>query len=188
MGLPAMSWQLAGELLQKEQSLHGKHGGCSVQRQGQSMHSGHGMEGDGRSSCSGGPGVQGEGHSKAHTARLVSHVYDTDRGQSPRGEGRSLLPCSHTQAQPLSGDFDPLEADFWVMREADVLLISNSTLSFSAALLSNRRGAVFMRPDACAGGFVGFDPWRALPILPSHTVPLNHGVYTHGVREVHAPS
>lgn len=53
--------------------------------------------------------------------------------------------------------------DFYVLRRADVLLISNSTFSFTAAML-NTKGK-FYRPDFAQEKMASFDPWDSEPIL-----------------------
>ncbi|CAM9348504.1 unnamed protein product [Phaeothamnion confervicola] len=70
--------------------------------------------------------------------------------------------------------------DWWLMRQADALAVSNSSLSFSAAMLNDPAGAAFFRPDPAAGGLRSFDPWNDLPILPSKRVPANHAVHLRG--------
>lgn len=55
--------------------------------------------------------------------------------------------------------------DFFVMTQADVLAISNSTFSFSAAML-NERATIFVRPHFdLETRFTTFDPWDADPLL-----------------------
>lgn len=55
--------------------------------------------------------------------------------------------------------------DFFVMTQADVLGISNSTFSFSAAML-NERAHTFVRPHwDFETRFTTFDPWDADPLL-----------------------
>lgn len=56
-------------------------------------------------------------------------------------------------------DFYP---DFYVLSQADALLISNSTFSSSAALL-NVRSKYFLRPDFEKQQMVDFDPWSTYP-------------------------
>lgn len=138
----------------------------------------------------------------------------------PAAPGSSPLQFLHEAAGHANNadhhdalQLDGLEADFWVMREADVLLCSNSTLSFAAALLSTHHQrqvlpggfdgavvqgeheagccdaaatcgnsaapAVFLRPDAAEGALVRFNPWCALPIIPSRKVPGNHSIHAH---------
>ncbi|KAG2454598.1 hypothetical protein HYH02_000439 [Chlamydomonas schloesseri] len=86
-------------------------------------------------------------------------------------------------------------ADWFVMQRADVLLISNSTFSFTAAMLSQPRGSshgpcaagatattssghsqALLRPDPTLAAFRPFDPWGELPLLPSAPVSSNHSV------------
>ena len=58
--------------------------------------------------------------------------------------------------------------DFFLMTCCDALAISNSTFSFTAAMLATavdgRRCACF-RPDPAAAAMVPFDPWDAQPTL-----------------------
>lgn len=68
----------------------------------------------------------------------------------------------------LAGDLgstDPeFYLDFFLLTQADVLLISNSTFSFAAAML-NERATQFVRPVPELGELVDFDPWDAEPLL-----------------------
>ena len=74
-------------------------------------------------------------------------------------------------------------ADWFAMTRADVLLCSNSTLSFTAAMANDMPGAAFLRPDPRARGYVPFDPWDALPLLPARAaLPRNHAVHRCGSR------
>ncbi|PYI52125.1 DUF4214 domain-containing protein [Paenibacillus flagellatus] len=52
----------------------------------------------------------------------------------------------------------PYYPDFYLLSQSDVMLISNSTFSFSAAMM-NERATTFLRPSRYAGQFVPFDPW-----------------------------
>ena len=73
-------------------------------------------------------------------------------------------------------EFNPLDAlmlgagrldfclDHHVLSRADHLAISNSTFSFTAAML-NEMGR-FVRPDRAAQALVPFDPWNADVLLP----------------------
>jgi glycosyl transferase family 11 len=55
--------------------------------------------------------------------------------------------------------------DYYVMTQADVLAISNSTFSFSAAML-NERAQRFVRPTwDFQNPIVDFDPWDSSPLL-----------------------
>jgi len=69
------------------------------------------------------------------------------------------LPLSDGQKQ-LDAKFFP---DWYMLTMSDVLIISNSTFSFSAALL-NRSAQRFYRPTF-EGDFVPFDPWNSEPLL-----------------------
>jgi hypothetical protein len=54
--------------------------------------------------------------------------------------------------------------DFYLLTQADVLLVSNSTFSYSASML-NTRAKRFIRPDAAGTTLYDFDPWNDLPLL-----------------------
>ncbi len=54
--------------------------------------------------------------------------------------------------------------DFWVMTQADVLGISNSSYSFFASLLAER-GRGFYRPHLYQQALIPYDPWDSMPIL-----------------------
>ncbi|MCH9750586.1 MAG: FkbM family methyltransferase [Alphaproteobacteria bacterium] len=66
---------------------------------------------------------------------------------------------------PTSGPADPdFFDDFAALTLCDKLAISNSSFSFAASLL-NTRADDFVRPDLSVKSLVGFDPWRAEPLL-----------------------
>lgn len=65
-----------------------------------------------------------------------------------------------TQIQK-SADFFP---DWFLLTQCDVLAISNSTFSFSAALL-NKRARLFFRPRFDSDELSSFDPWNSEPLL-----------------------
>lgn len=73
---------------------------------------------------------------------------------------RSFAAFSPVTGHDLGQDIDgaPYFIDHSVMRIADVLAISNSTFSFSAAML-NQVGRLFVRPPAKDLPLVRFDPW-----------------------------
>lgn len=54
--------------------------------------------------------------------------------------------------------------DFYTLAHCDYMLISNSTFSFTAAML-NEKGKEFYRPDFEQEKLVSFDPWNAEPLL-----------------------
>jgi FkbM family methyltransferase len=58
----------------------------------------------------------------------------------------------------------PYFPDFYMLTQANILFISNSSFSFFAALL-NRRANRFYRPNLCRGHLLPFDPWNAVPLL-----------------------
>src|SRR6185312_11388855 len=65
----------------------------------------------------------------------------------------------------------PYFLDFYLMTQADALLVANSTFSFTAAM-ANESGSIFLRPDRPAQRLVPFDPWNANPVLfPSESLP-----------------
>ena len=59
---------------------------------------------------------------------------------------------------PNKSDFSDLFLDFCVLTLADYLLISNSSFSFSAAML-NKSGKSFFRPNVNNKKYQIFDPW-----------------------------
>src|SRR5258706_2791443 len=54
--------------------------------------------------------------------------------------------------------------DHHVLRNAEHIAISNSSFSFTAAML-NSRAATYMRPDSGARELISFDPWASAPLL-----------------------
>jgi len=54
--------------------------------------------------------------------------------------------------------------DYYTLAHCDCLLISNSTFSFTAAML-NEEGKEFYRPDFGQKKLVSFEPWNSKPIL-----------------------
>ncbi len=61
----------------------------------------------------------------------------------------------------FASDYFP---DWFLLSQCDYLAVSNSTFSFSAAML-NERCREFVRPNPLGGGLIPFDPWDAQPIL-----------------------
>lgn len=55
--------------------------------------------------------------------------------------------------------------DHYILQHCDVLLASNSTFSFTAAML-NEKGKEFYRPDYQKKTLVPFEPWDSDPISP----------------------
>ncbi len=55
-------------------------------------------------------------------------------------------------------------ADWWLLTQCDALAISNSTFSYSAALL-NQAARVMVRPTFEGPDLEPFDPWRSEPLL-----------------------
>jgi len=55
--------------------------------------------------------------------------------------------------------------DHYILQHCDVLLTSNSTFSFTAAML-NEKGKEFYRPDYQEKRLTAFDPWDSDPISP----------------------
>ena len=60
--------------------------------------------------------------------------------------------------------------DYFALTQADIVLTSNSTFSFTASMVNERPNARFFRPFPDGlGGFRTFDPWAAFPIHHSVT-------------------
>jgi hypothetical protein len=55
--------------------------------------------------------------------------------------------------------------DHYILQHCDILLTSNSTFSFTAAMLSNKNQKCY-RPDYQKESLVSFDPWNSDPISP----------------------
>lgn len=58
-----------------------------------------------------------------------------------------------------------LITDFIMMVKSDTLIISNSSLSFSASML-NKNAHIFLRPSPNEDKFIAFDPWNSHVLLP----------------------
>lgn len=82
--------------------------------------------------------------------------------------GPPAVACARSRGDAL------LVADWAALAAADVLLISNSTFSFTAAWMAPD-GTCCLRPDPAAQAFVPFDPWDDVIFLPSRPqLPANH--------------
>lgn len=83
------------------------------------------------------------------------------------------IPCL-TGSNLFSGLDNPggLMVDFMMMVKSDALVISNSSLSFAAAML-NRKARVFLRPCPVQDRLIPFDPWNSHVLLPKHPFQLN---------------
>ena len=66
--------------------------------------------------------------------------------------------------KPYTFKEDNYLCDHYILRHCDCLLISNSTFSFTAAML-NETCEVFLRPDFGQQKMVLFDPWDSKPSL-----------------------
>ena len=78
------------------------------------------------------------------------------RSPSFHGSRNSLLGTRRRFGMPIPGaDF---MVDHHILRHADHVAISNSTFSFTAAML-NERAETFMRPHPNRRELVAFDPW-----------------------------
>jgi len=66
--------------------------------------------------------------------------------------------------KPHTFEEDNFLCDHYVLRHCDCLLISNSTFSFTAAML-NEKGKLFLRPDFGQKKMIPFDPWDSEPTL-----------------------
>lgn len=58
----------------------------------------------------------------------------------------------------------PFYPDFYILSQCDILAISNSTFSFTAAML-NERCKFFFRPNLRKQKMIAFDPWNSEPLL-----------------------
>ncbi len=76
-----------------------------------------------------------------------------------------------------SVDFFP---DWYLLTQCDLLVIANSTFSFSAAMFSER-GHMFFRPTFSDRKLVPFDPWNSEPVL---FAPYRHRIL-HGLSQCH---
>lgn len=63
--------------------------------------------------------------------------------------------------------------DFFVLCQADILAISNSTYSFLASML-NQRSASFVRPCSLAEGLISFEPWNDPVFLRQEVTDAEH--------------
>lgn len=63
--------------------------------------------------------------------------------------------------------------DFYVLTQADGVLIANSSFSFMASML-NEKSSFFARPCAEKERLVSFDPWDALAVLRHQPSPAVH--------------
>lgn len=60
-----------------------------------------------------------------------------------------------------------LMIDFIMMQQSNVLMISNSSLSFAAAMM-NRNGCIFLRPSPSDDRYLPFDPWNSHVLLTKY--------------------
>ncbi len=79
---------------------------------------------------------------------------------------RELAAFSPVTAGDLGGTIPGAETypDFHVLAHADLLAISNSSFSVTAAML-NERGRAFLRPEPNSRKLVPFDPWNTEVLL-----------------------
>jgi hypothetical protein len=78
---------------------------------------------------------------------------------------------AHITARDLAlgeNEYDLLALDFSVLTLADILLISNSSFSFTAAML-NKKGKYFFRPKLVDNNHVAFEPWNDLVLRTKFT-------------------
>jgi hypothetical protein len=92
-------------------------------------------------------------------------------------EPEAFIPDLHRFRPVTAGDFHPdsgktgLFLDHYVMTQADLLAVSNSSFSVTAAMV-NERGRMFLRPDRSAAGLIPFDPWNTQIVLfPPESLP-----------------
>jgi hypothetical protein len=61
-------------------------------------------------------------------------------------------------------DIDPMVIDHIMLILSNVLIISNSSFSFTAAML-NEKASIFLRPNPEVDNFIPFDPWNSDVLL-----------------------
>ena len=71
--------------------------------------------------------------------------------------------CAHDLFRGLS-DIGCLAIDFYMLANAEVLLISNSSFSFAASMLNDSAKA-FFRPSPKGGSLFTYDPWNSPALL-----------------------
>lgn len=97
--------------------------------------------------------------------------------------------CKLEPPERLRGKNADFYRDYYVMTQADVLGISNSSFSFSAAML-NERAKLFVRPHwDFATRFTTFDPWNSDPLLfmkgTERTLTKSYGQMLRTARDQH---
>ena len=81
----------------------------------------------------------------------------------------------HLTFKNIFSDLDQnsqLMVDFMMMVRSNVLLISNSSLSFAAAML-NKNSRLFLRPCPKEDRYISFDPWNSHVLLPQTPYQFN---------------
>jgi Glycosyl transferase family 11 len=79
-------------------------------------------------------------------------------------ERRRIPFISHASLFAELDDASQLSLDFALMARASAMFISNSSLSFAAAML-NRQARVFLRPCPERDRYIPFDPWNSHVLL-----------------------
>ncbi len=79
-------------------------------------------------------------------------------------QARGIPFISNKHLKNDTANISELACDFEMLARADVLLISNSTLSFAASLI-NRKSKIFLRPSPTEDRFLPFDPWNSHVLL-----------------------
>ncbi len=87
----------------------------------------------------------------------------TDEPQKVMGSLREYHPVDES-AMKVQVPHAPYYVDYYALTQADALAISNSSFSFSAAML-NETAREFVRPSRSAGRLVSFDPWDSEPMM-----------------------
>lgn len=95
----------------------------------------------------------------ARFSPLTARDVGCDLSDLVAGEGHAWSRADHGVAR--AAGFFP---DWHVLTQCDVLAVSNSSFSYSAALL-NERAQRFVRPTFPNGELQPFDPWNAEPLL-----------------------
>jgi tetratricopeptide (TPR) repeat protein len=96
-------------------------------------------------------------------------LYIASDNPSTIGSFTANAPVSQSDLGPAFPGVEFLH-DFHVLSQADALAISNSSFSFTAAML-NERASVFMRPYDRDARLVPFDPWDSYVVLGEGKTP-----------------
>lgn len=82
-------------------------------------------------------------------------------------EARNISYLTHANLFSELDDTKQLITDFMMMARSNVLMISNSSLSFAASML-NQNARIFLRPCPKEDRYIPFDPWNSHVLLPQY--------------------